>query len=255
MSIHADTIGHGQEIVLLHGWGMHGGIWKPVAEELAINRRVTTIDLPGYGSSDLPTGNYDINCLVSEIIPVIPDKAVLIGWSLGGLLAMQLYRELTSHIDKLVLVCSTPQFIRSPDWPFAVEEKTLEEFSTMLEEDHNNTIQRFLKLQVLGSEDGKKILRDMQKELMSAREPETKALRGGLSILQNTNLRPYLAEIQCPTLIISGQHDTLVPADSGSLIHDIIPCSRLHVIKGAGHVPFLSHPGEFLTTVKRFLDD
>ena len=101
------TEGQGRSIVALHGWGMNQLVWQPIRERLSQQAQVTWIDLPGHGRSvELKLGN--LAEVVEQLIPYIPEGAVLIGWSLGGIIAQALAQRLPTQVAGLVLIASTP---------------------------------------------------------------------------------------------------------------------------------------------------
>ncbi|MEQ6342977.1 MAG: pimeloyl-ACP methyl ester esterase BioH [Gammaproteobacteria bacterium] len=253
MSLYVKTLGAGPDIVLLHGWGLHADIWKETAQRLASAFRVTLIDLPGHGRSAAIDGDFDLDALTAAVAAVAPSRSVWLGWSLGGMVSMRLAIEHPERVEGLILVASSPQFVRSGDWPHAMELQVLEAFTQMLEQDYHDTLQRFLALQTLGSGRGSETLRSLR-ELASRHSPPPPAtLRSGLAILRDANLRPRLREIGCPVQLVFGQRDALVPLAEALDIKEIWPNVHWHVIKGAAHAPFLSHPDDFFAVVDEFL--
>lgn len=248
------TDGNGPHLTLLHGWGLHGGIWQDIVDDLKEKWCVTVIDLPGHGTSGMPQGDYTLPTLCDEIAQALPQPTVLTGWSLGGMIAMNLAADYPERISRLILVASTPQFTRSEDWPHAMDPQILDVFANNLKQDFQFTIKHFLALQVLGSSDERNTLRQLQRLAFSRGEPDPRALEGGLTILLRENIRQRLPDITCPTLLIYGQHDKLVPRAVGEDILPLLPHASLDVIEHAGHAPFLSHRREFLQSLNRFLD-
>ena len=248
------TDGKGPHITLLHGWGLHGGIWQEIVDNLREQWCVTVIDLPGHGTSSMPNGEYNLQTLTTEIVQTLPQQTVMIGWSLGGMIAMQLAADYPERISRLVLVASTPQFTRSADWPHAMDPQILDVFANNLKQDFQSTVKHFLALQVLGSSDERNTLRQLQVLAFSRGAPDPRALEGGLTILLKENIRQRLANITCPTLLIYGQHDKLVPRAAGKDLLALLPNATLRIIDHAGHAPFLSHRPEFLQTINQFLD-
>lgn len=255
MRLHIKILGGGFDIVLLHGWGLHSGVWEDMAQRLAADFRVTLIDLPGHGRSDMPDKAYTLHTLTRAIARVAPPRAMWMGWSLGGMAAMQLAIEHPGRVAGLILVAAMPRFVRGPDWPHAMEPVVLESFAQSLEVDYQGTLQRFLALQTLGSTHGAETLRALRELAARSRPPHPEALRGGLVILRDTDLRPRLHELTCPVQLILGKGDRLVPTAAGEDMKELLPGMRLHAIKDAGHAPFLSHPNEFLDALYEFLHE
>lgn len=253
MMPHVQHFGAGPDIVLLHGWGLHAEVWGNTAQQLAARCRVTLIDLPGHGRS-APMDDYSLSHVAARIADIAPSHAIWMGWSLGGMIAMHIATTLPSRVTALILVASTPQFVRDDDWPYAMDESVLESFTQALQENHAQTVQRFLALQTRGAAQGQDTLRRLRNAIMQY-PPQPDALRGGLAILRDARLRPHLQQITCPVQIILGERDTLVPCEVGPVLQSQIADARLQVIAAAGHAPFLSHPVEFINCINGFLDE
>lgn len=253
MSIYTETRGTGPDVVLIHGWGMHGAIWDMVSERLACDYRVTLVDLPGHGRSPTVPATYTLEALALEVAQAAPQPSVWIGWSLGGAVAMRQTIDQPRDVNKLVLICSTPQFVRDSAWPHGMTAAVLQGFARELEDDYRGTILHFLALQTYGSEHAQTDLRRLQQRIFSYGPPQLEALRGGLHLLHNTRLQNEVKTIHCPVLLIMGQHDMIVPSAAGRALADRIPDAELAIIAGAGHVPFVSHPDQFMQHLTAFL--
>lgn len=254
MSLHVYSVGTGPDIVLLHGWGLHAEVWHDVVQQLATRYRVTLIDLPGHGRSG-SVEDYSLSQVAACIAEVAPPHAIWLGWSLGGMIAMHIAMTPAmsdKRVRALILVASTPQFVCDEDWPHAMTRPVLESFARSLQENHAQTVQHFLTLQTRGSMQGQHTLRRLR-QAVTQHPPQFGALQGGLAILRDARLRPYLQQITCPVQIILGERDMLVPHDMGRALQAQLPNARLDVIAAAGHAPFLSHPAEFLDCVNEFL--
>ncbi|MGD8569700.1 MAG: pimeloyl-ACP methyl ester esterase BioH [Gammaproteobacteria bacterium] len=253
------THGQGQPIALLHGWALNSRVWDSVLPSLLSYGKVTTADLPGHGKSPLPAnGRYDLDALTQEISHVIDDMespATILGWSLGGLVALNLALRNPQQVKNIILVTASPQFVRSDDWPCAVDKQVIDGFAADLIKDYRATILRFLTLQAMGSQQAKQAIRELKEKVFINGEPQLTALQKGLAILTQTNIRPQLSDIQCPVQIIVGNKDTLIPAASGPATGELLKNSRVNVIEGAAHTPFITHRETFLDIVTDFLHD
>lgn len=254
-ALYVHSAGRGPEVVLLHGWGMHSGVWEDVVEALVDDYRVTVMDLPGHGySRGFPAG-HTLSDLSRAVAAAAPDRAVWVGWSLGGLIAQRLTIDAPQRVAKLVLVSSTPCFVQRPDWPCAMPYRVLHLFAETLKLNYRDTLKRFLALEVHGSEHASEQLRQLRKIVLQHGEPDTAILRDGLDILESADLRTELGRISCPTLLLMGRRDSLVPAAAGEAIRTLLPDARLQVFGRAGHAPFFSHLQEFLARLRAFLDE
>lgn len=251
--IHVESSGQGPDMVLLHGWGLHGGIWQGIAPLLAPHYRLHIIDLPGHGRSAALANEYTLENVARAVMQAAPEHATWIGWSLGGRVALSAAAQ-GAPITRLVLIGTNPCFTRRNDWPHAMPAEELEQFAAALHDDWQGTLQRFLAVQARGSERARDELRALRQELFTHGQPRPEALAGGLEILRSADLRPLLPSIARPTLVLHGARDTLAPLAAAEYTAAHLPHGHLHVIEGAGHAPFLSHPDAFLAALEGFLD-
>jgi pimeloyl-[acyl-carrier protein] methyl ester esterase len=253
--LYVQTLGHGPDLVLLHGWGMHAGVWEDVVEALLDDYRITLLDLPGHGYSRLPQVSHTLAELTALVAAVTPSQATWIGWSLGGLIAQRLALDQPDRVQKLVLVSSSPCFVQRPDWPAALAVPVLHAFADGLSRDYRATLQRFLALEVHGSEHERTQLRRLRDLVFQHGDPDPAALGAGLTILENSDLRPELHRLRCPVLLLLGRRDNLVPAAAGTAIQARLADARLHLFERAAHAPFFSHLDDFITRLRTFLDE
>jgi malonyl-CoA O-methyltransferase len=249
--IHVEIRGTGPDVVLLHGWALHGGMWGAWLDELAHQFRLHIVDLPGHGRSPWPAGVRDLRGLARAVAPVVPRGAAIIGWSLGGMVALE-FARLSPEAAALVLIATTPRFIAEADWP-GMGPDVLQKFATELATDHRRTIGNFLTLQAWGDERATAALRRLRAQLDAHGAPNPQALAIGLEILRDADLRDALPGISIPTLVIAGEHDRITPATAGRELASRLPAARFLSVQRSGHAPFLSHPDEVLRTVDGFL--
>ena len=253
--VHIDSTGAGPALVLLHGWAMHSGLFAPLLPPLAQKFRVHRVDLPGHGYS-APIAPYvlaTITAAVADAVSRLPDAAAgpltVLGWSLGGAVAMHWARAEPERVNRLILTGATPCFVAQPDWPHAMAMATLRQFGDELAVSYRLTLQRFVALQVQGSEHARAVLGQLRTELFARGEPSRVALRDALELLASTDLRADVAAIRQPTVVISGARDTLTPPEAGEWLARTLPHASFRLIPGAAHAPFLSHPESFLSAI------
>lgn len=244
-------------LVLLHGWGMNAAVWAGLPPALSAAGSLVSIDLPGHGARPFPPGATDLDAWAAACLAQAPRRAVWLGWSLGGLVAMAAALRAPERVAGLILMTATPRFVRAPDWPAAMAAETLAQFHAGLLADPAATLDRFLALQVRGSEAARATLRTLRRELAERPAPNPLALGLGLDLLRDADLRPRLAGLVCPSLWLFGSHDALVPAAAAPAVAALLPAApgptRVQVIRGAAHAPFLSHPAETGALIGAFL--
>jgi len=254
MSLHVEVTGTGKPLIMLHGWGMHGGIWSDTVARLAQHFQVHCVDLPGHGASE-PLAEFTLDG-VAGLLAVQFDKPINVcGWSLGGQVALHWAMREPEQIKRLILVTSTPCFAERNDWPFGMPQQTLLQFAADMEKDINATLRRFLGLQVRGSEHERELLAELRERLFGRDEPDIDALRGGLAILSDSDLRSVLPKIMQPALVIAGERDKLSPPEASNFMALSLPNARGVTIEGAAHAPFISHREEFIGYVMEFMNE
>ena len=253
--LYCEVKGNGQNIVLLHGWGMHGGLWGIFNDLISNYCQTHTIDLPGFGYSKDIKNEFTLDALteiVEDYVNNLTSPVSLIGWSLGGLITLNLLKRKNIDIDKVVLIATTPSFTRKQDWENAMEQSVFNNFSSDLKEDYKKTLKRFLSLQTRGSELSRDELRELNGMLNERGEPNIKALEKGLAILSNTDLRNE-SQSEIPAMVILGERDTLVPVEVMSEFENMFINIEKLILEKTGHAPFISNPEFCAEKIKSFI--
>lgn len=256
-AIYSDVKGSGENIILIHGWGMHGGLWGRFNDLLSENHKTHAIDLPGFGFSKEVKNDFTLEALtetVEEYIKVLSEPVTLIGWSLGGLIAQNILKRNKSNINKIILVATTPSFTKKEAWDAAMEQSVFDAFSNDLKLDYKKTLKRFLSLQTRGSDLARDDLRELNNKLLERGEPSLRALDNGLKVLSNTDLRSD-RENEISTMVVLGEKDTLVPLDVILEFEKSYPKLEKLILKKAGHAPFISSPELCAEKIKNFINE
>ncbi len=250
--LYKEVFGLGKPVVMLHGWAMHTGVWRTFAQALAENSQVVCLDLPGHGLSD-NIEPYTLESLVDEIAKELPEQTcTLVGWSLGGNIALRLAEKYPQRIKSLVLLASNPAFLKTESWP-GVEHQVLDEFTTNLQKDSAQTLLRFMSLQVKGRPDAKSSIKKIKMAMQECDLPTPEVLLSALGILQATDQRTALSRLNLPVMMILGEQDTLMPVLVGEHCKVIQPRLDLKIITDAGHAPFITHQQQLVTYIQDFM--
>lgn len=250
MSLAVQRMGSGPDLVLIHGWGLHSGVWAPLLPILSRHYCLHLVDLPGHGnSSPSAVGSSWLSLLHDST----PERATWLGWSLGGLLTLQMAQQHPIKVDKAIVVACSPRFLQCDDWTPAMTEQTLQKFIDDLRQDYVATVQRFLLLQIGAEQKSRATVRQLQDMVRTGPSPDPLALAQGLLMLRQQDMRPLLAQMKTPVLVVQGSRDRLVPSAAGEYLSAHLVHGRLAMIAQAGHAPFLSHPDLFLQLLQNFI--
>lgn len=253
MSAHVEIVGQGQPLVLLHGWGMHSGVWQPLIKKLSAQYMLYLVDLPGMGNSR-PIEPYHLHALADEVAQVIPGVSDVLGWSLGGLVAQRIALNQPDRIRRLVLVGSTPCFVNKAGWDAGISPNNFETFADNVNSDYKATILQFLTLQCMKADDARSTLKQLRSSFETRPTPTQATLQRALQILLDADLRDEVANIRKPTLLIHGDRDTLAPVQAAHWMMQQLPQGFLRVMSGSAHAPFLSHSAQFIAALNQFLE-
>jgi pimeloyl-[acyl-carrier protein] methyl ester esterase len=254
--LYIEINGSGPDLVLLHGWGLNIRVWDGLVQELGDRFRMIAVDLPGHGRSTWGAGGgtpAEQAWLIHTTLASVSNRYSLLGWSLGGQIALDLAAAMPGQIDKLVLVAATPRFAQSADWPYGMQPAAITKLATQLRQNYRQTVRDFLELQVRGSIEGSSVLEQLRHALFVHGEAQPEALEAGLNTLATSDLRPTLPHVKAPTLAIAGQHDRITAPAASRVLAQALPDARYVEMRRAAHAPFLSHRKEFATLVDKFL--
>lgn len=227
----------GEPVVLLHGLNDSAETWARVIPRLARERRVLAPDLAGFGRTPAPREGMRLSVLVRYLAGFLDavgvERAVLVGNSLGGAVAIRYAAENPARVERLFLLDSAGLLT---DVPPELEPETREEA-------------RELARITFGT--GTKVPNFFLDDLIRwARNPSHRAY---IHSDELTDVRGDLGRVRAPTTIIWGEEDRLVPPDHGTALRDGIPGSELIHLPGVAHVPQIQAPDKVLRIVRERL--
>jgi pimeloyl-[acyl-carrier protein] methyl ester esterase len=132
--------------------------------------------------------------------------------------------------------------------------ETLARFGDELRVAWKLTVQRFIALQLHGSEHSRAPARRHARAMLARKPPSPATLAEALALLRDSDFRTDAARIEQPALVISGDRDTLAFPAAGRFLAEQLPNARFELIAGAAHAPFLSHADAFDSALAGFLD-
>ena len=155
--------------------------------------RVHTPDLPGHGNAP-SDGTFDIMAAADALAAEMPDNGDVVGWSLGGLVALHLAIRYPHKVRRLCLTSSFAKFLAASDYPQGQSRTALDKMIALFEQDYPKYMRQFLQLQLLNTPDGEEIIASVLPDMVKNGAPA--ALKAALDALSLADARPFLRQIR-----------------------------------------------------------
>ena len=238
-------------VYLLHGWAANHHVFDPLHHTMpaAIRAAWHAPDLPGHGAAAF-NGHFDLAATADALAAEIHAPAHLVGWSLGGLVALYLAARHPEKVQTLCLCASFAKFQAAADYPEGLSQPALAKMLALFGQDYHKYLRQFIELQLLYVPQRRERLAEVMPQLTQYGAPV--ALAAALDALSEADARPLLAQIHCPVLLVYGDKDSITPPRMGTYLHRHLHHSRMEIIHQAAHAPFLSHPAEFSALLTQF---
>jgi pimeloyl-ACP methyl ester carboxylesterase len=244
--------GRGAPVVLLHAFPQSRAMWAPQVDVLSKTHRVIAPDFRGFGESDAPLWHYQLDQFADDVAGLLDylsiQRAVLAGLSMGGYTLFAFYRKHAARVKGLVLADTRAQ----PDTQegragrFAMAQTAYTKGAGAIAD---------VMLPKLLSPVALQTKPELVRQVRAAIEQtQISGIAGALmAMAERPDSVPLLAQIACPTLVITGELDGPTPPADGRLMAGTIPGARLEIIPGAGHLSNLEQPDAFNRALQLFL--
>lgn len=249
--------GAGEPLVMLHGWSMSSVVFREVAQLLAKDFWVICPDLPGHGKSDA-LSECCLSGLAESVVQWADQLGLqspdLLGWSLGGQVALQIAADRRLPVSKLLLVATTPRFCQSDNWTYGLPKTQVRALDRNLGRAYEKTMGDFFNLQFVDED----ISRERYRQIISfavrsGQLPKPEIARETLLVLNDVDLRQRLADVKQSTLIMHGELDQVIPLAAGEYLATHLPQAELYRLSKVGHAPIFSCPEECVSQWRKFL--
>jgi pimeloyl-ACP methyl ester carboxylesterase len=253
-----DVQGEGAPLVLVHGVGTSRVVWRQVMPLLAADRLVAAPDLPGFGASPAAGRGFDLDrvadVLADALEAELPAPFDLLGNSLGGAVALVLAERRPELVRRLVLAAPAG-LARHPDPIPALAARTGRALIAARRLAGpalagNGIARRLLLLGLVGDPAG--VPAEEARWMLRGSQGSTR-IGAAIAAVAGADLRPRLAELAMPVAFLWGARDRVVPVSALDAARTLVPGAPAEIIPGAGHVPQLERPRDFVTAVDRAL--
>jgi non-heme chloroperoxidase len=253
--LHYEEAGTGAPVVFLHGVWMSGRFFEGQLERFGARYRTVVPDLRGHGGSEHVHSGHTVDAYARDLRALVEalglDGAVLVGWSMGALVAWDYVRQFgTEGLRGLVVVDQTPSDYRWPDWPHGfLDFDGLRHVMAGVQGDREALVREFVPL-MFREPPSEEDTAWMVEEIM--RPPASVA---AAIIFDQTlrDYRPVLPHVTVPALVVTGADEKLVPVEAERWTVEQMPDARLAVLERSGHCPFLEEPERFEEVVGEFV--
>jgi len=250
LDLHYVERGAGPALLLIPGIPAIASDWAPLAERLSGSRRVIAYDNRGSGASTVTPAPYTCAQLAGDAVALLDElgieRADLFGMSLGGMIAQELALGWPDRVNRLVLGCTHCGLEHA-----ARPEREAGRAFAMETDDWAQRMEALAPFAFAAGVDRELLRRFVEKKAADVQDPE--GYRGQIAAALAHDTYDRLPQIACPTLIVTGDGDRVIPGASSDGLHERIPGSRLEMIAGAGHLFFLERPEESLRLLEDFL--
>jgi 3-oxoadipate enol-lactonase len=252
--IEYEIYGHrtGIPVLFIHGFPFNRSMWEPQIDALKNHYYLVSYDIRGHGKSGIGDGQYTIELFVDDLIALLDhlkiNRAVMVGLSMGGYIALRTVERHPDRVRGLVL-CDTRSEADSNEGKIrrATQAKTLKQSGT----------QPFAQA-FIGGLFYQSTFSNQPQVVTSIRsiieQTSPLSIAGTLIALAGrTDTTSALYSIRVPTLILVGKHDTLTPVSASSAMKEKIPGAEMHIIPHAAHLSNLENTEEFNMHLISFL--
>jgi malonyl-CoA O-methyltransferase len=236
-------------LVLLHGWGCGSSSWSPIIAQLQTLAALIVVDLPGFGAS-AELQNYDLDPLIEQLAVQLPKQLVVMGWSLGGMLAVHWAARLPQQVAGVITLAANAKFVASSAYPSAMPAATHRQFMRGFAAEPEATLRLFGGLVVQGAQQERQLLKQWRTQ---PSQPLNPAWLAALELLAALDNRPAFAQLHQPGLHLLADKDALVPAAAAKVLAELNPQQQLSLIADSAHAIHWCQPELVIAALTGFL--
>jgi len=249
--------GSGIPLIFVHGWCMSSAIWQNQFLQLAENYRIIAPDLRGHGKSGGVHGQHDFDRYASDLSDLVSflnlDGAILIGWSMGAQVALQVLGTLSDKLAGVMLVSATPCFTSRDDFPFGLSLNESQGMRLKVKRNLQRALAGFHSRMFIA---GEIETADAEKRIMTLLDavvqPDERDAVDSLDALVDADMRTLLDDISTPVLVLNGDRDLICLPQASDYLAARIKSATQRVFIGCGHAIFLTRSEQFNAEITKF---
>ena len=253
------------QIIFISGWGTESSVWDSVLKPFTSKNRCASVSFskpPNYQITKSPNGFmsnhrcapipwYDClsgklsNNLLFRLLVELNNPVILVGWSLGGMIALSGAIAFPEKVSGLVLISSSARMVHDKEY-IGVNPRILKAMKFRLKTDKQGLLNDFAVMGILPAKND-----PVQEDFVNkATAIDNDKLSEGLSYLQNCDLRDRLTNIRIPVNIVHGECDEIMNPANACYLGDNLLNADLNIVDGAGHFLIHSNPEIIIDSIK-----
>ena len=251
IEIHYEERGEGAPLLLVAGIPAIASDWAPLAERLAVTRRVIAYDNRGSGGSTVTPGPYTTAQLAEDAVALLDhlgiERSDVFGMSLGGMISQEHALRHCERVACLVLGCTHAGFAHAVQPP-----KETDRAFAMQTDDWGARMRALAPLAFVREVDVSLLERFTEKKSRDIQDPA--GYQAHIDAVLHHDALDRLAAIRAPTLVVTGDDDRIIRGVNSEVLAERIPGATLEVIRDAGHLFFVERPDRTVAVLEDFLD-
>jgi 3-oxoadipate enol-lactonase len=238
--------GQGSPLMLVHGFPFDHSIWDAVAGHIQSEVRVILPDLRGFGNSPSSSSAFSMMNMAGDLVMLLDhlkiEKVVLVGHSMGGYIGLAFAKAFPDRLSGLGLVASKA----SADTP----EQKAGRYALAVEVDRKGVVAVVdANLQLYSPQT--QVLKKTRKIMLQCSPQAVSAALKGMA--EREDMTSVITGLDLPTLVITGEVDTIIPLEQSQALAGILKKGRLVIVPGGGHMLMLEGPELVATELKKFV--
>jgi len=240
-------------MLIISGWAHTARDLEPAAERLAAAFDVTCLS-PADVAAHMPhagaNGTSPYAAGLIELLRNQPAPTWLLGWSMGGLIALEAALANPAKVAGIIFVSSTARFCSDENYPQGIPERDVRAMAAAVRRDPIATLSLFYSEVHAPAEPDPDTLATLARDATATGLDE---LTRGLRYLQTTDLRRAARTLQLPAFVIHGTEDRIIPWQAGQWLIENLPAAQGSIVDDAGHALIQQDPENLVDAIIRFI--